>query len=132
SLQQLGVAEEAIELVILSHLHFDHAGGLLPSFTPATGEEDLRPLCFPNAQYVVSPGAWQRALHPHPRDRASFIPELNSKLNKSGRLLCTDEGKNLPAPFNQHLRFFTSDGHTPHQMHTVVRGQKSTAVFCGD
>ncbi len=70
SLAAAGVSHEDIDVVVLSHLHFDHAGGLL-----AAWEEGKTPqLLFPNARFLVGASHWQRALKPHPRDRASFIP----------------------------------------------------------
>ena len=69
-------------MVVLSHLHFDHAGGLLSAFEPDAPAR----LLFPKATYVVGADAWDRARTPHPRDRASFIPELHDLLEASGRL----------------------------------------------
>ena len=66
SLAAAGLSHEDIDVVVLSHLHFDHAGGLLSSY------EDGKKLLFPKATYVIGKTAWERALHPHPRDRASF------------------------------------------------------------
>ena len=43
-------------------------------------------LLFPKAKFVVGKRAFERAVHPHPRDRASFIPELQPLLEQSGRL----------------------------------------------
>src|SRR5688572_18546771 len=69
SLSAAGFSHEDIDVVVLSHLHFDHAGGLL-----AAWEEGRSPrLLFPNATYLVSEECWNRAREPHARDRASFI-----------------------------------------------------------
>jgi glyoxylase-like metal-dependent hydrolase (beta-lactamase superfamily II) len=76
SLRAVGAAPEDVDVVVLSHLHFDHAGGLL-----AAWEQDRPPrLVFPKARYVTSEAAFRRAEAPHPRDRASFIPELQPLL----------------------------------------------------
>ena len=72
SLRDAGFSHEDIDVVVLSHLHFDHAGGLLAPWA----EGEAPHLLFPNATFVVGAQHWQRALDPHPRDRASFIPEL--------------------------------------------------------
>ena len=60
NLQKAGVSHEDIDCVVLSHLHFDHAGGLLSAYEP---DAPMR-LLFPKARFVVSRDAWQRAIHP--------------------------------------------------------------------
>jgi len=91
----------------LSHLHFDHAGGLL-----AAWDEGKAPaLLFPNAKYLVGRECWGRATHPHPRDRASFIPELQPLLEASGRLEIVENEHS--STLGKSVRFSYSDGHTP-------------------
>jgi len=122
SLAAAGLSHEDIDVVVLSHLHFDHAGGLL-----AAWEEGQPPrLLFPNARFVVGAGHWHRALAPHPRDRASFIPELQPLLEASGRLELVD-GEHAQA-LGTAVRFSFSDGHTPGLMLSEVAG----VVFCAD
>ena len=133
SLADAGFSHEDIEVVVLSHLHFDHAGGLLAPW--AEGEAPR--LLFPNATFVVGKAHWQRALAPHPRDRASFIPELPALLEGSGRLELV-EGDHSQA-LGDAVRFHHSDGHTPGLMLAeivgpeVVDGQPHGGlVFCAD
>ncbi|MFC4764364.1 MBL fold metallo-hydrolase [Dyella koreensis] len=122
SLAAAGVSHEDIDVVVLSHLHFDHAGGLL-----AAWQEGQPPrLLFPKATYVVGAEHWRRAEHPHPRDRASFIPELQQLLLDSGRLELV-EGEHSKA-LGGAVRFSYSDGHTPGLMLAEVGG----VVFCAD
>lgn len=126
NLDALGVKEEEIDYVILSHLHFDHAGGLLPSYRDQkNGKKDL---CFPGAYYVVGKSAFQRACQPHLRDRASFIPGLTEKLKQSGRLIIIKEGK-LPDVLEKHLSFVFTDGHTPGQMHVLFKSKTGKKIF---
>jgi len=131
SLAAKGIKEEEIDYVILSHLHFDHAGGLLPSYKDKKSGAATQ-LLFPKAQYIVGEEALNRNLNPHLRDRASFIPELYGLLEKSSRLAVIPKGgKNIPA-LGQLIEFVYTDGHTPGHMHTLVQGDQGKAFFCGD
>lgn len=129
SLESLDIKPEDIDYVILSHLHFDHAGGLLPSFKQMeAGNKDL---VFKNAHYITSEVAFERAQHPHSRDRASFIPELPEKLKATGKLTLVKEGKPVKL-FDGRLEFYFSYGHTPGQLLTIFHGDKEDVMFCGD
>jgi len=133
SLAQAGFAPQDIDVVVLSHLHFDHAGGLLAPW--AEGEAPR--LLFPNAHYLVGREHYERALHPHPRDRASFIPELPALLEATGRLeLVEGEYSRL---LGGSVRFHYSHGHTPGLMLAEIVGPENVdghahggVVFCAD
>ena len=133
SLREAGFEHEDIDVVVLSHLHFDHAGGLLSPWSEGRAAE----LLFPNATFVVGAAHWQRATHPHPRDRASFIPELPGLLQASGRLEIVD-GMHSKA-LGESVRFSFSDGHTPGLMLAEIVGPERVngqprggVVFCAD
>lgn len=124
-LAALGLTDADIDVVVLSHLHFDHAGGLL-----SVWQADAPPrLLFPRATFLVGHTAWERARAPHARDRASFVPELNAQLEASGRLVCVDGGRTDVLP---EWRFHRSDGHTPGLLMAEVPGEDGPIVFVSD
>lgn len=125
SLAQAGFGHEDIDVVVLSHLHFDHAGGLLTEYREGQAPE----LLFPNARYLVGDDHWARAQSPHPRDRASFIPLLHELLKASGRLRLV-EGKRSDL-LGGAVRFEYTNGHTPGLMHAEIGGSGGM-VFCAD
>lgn len=127
SLAAAGAPHDTIDAVVLSHLHFDHAGGLLSGWQ-ADGEPAL---LFPNARFIVGAEAWDRARAPHPRDRASFIPELQPLLEASGRLDLVDSGP-APAILQGAFRFHHSDGHTPGLLCAEIDTQFGPTVFAAD
>jgi glyoxylase-like metal-dependent hydrolase (beta-lactamase superfamily II) len=126
SLAALGLTDADVDVVVLSHLHFDHAGGLLAPWKAGAPPR----LLFPKATFVVGRRAWERAKAPHPRDRASFIPELPALLEASGRLAIVD-GATHPA-LGGGYRFHESDGHTPGLLQTEVDTDEGPVVFVSD
>ena len=125
NLQALGLSDADIDAVVISHLHFDHAGGLLSAWQP-----DQPPrLLFPNATYIIGRDAFDRSLQPHSRDRASFIPGLSEQLQESGRLELIDS--NTSPTLGSQVRFSFSQGHTPGLMLAEIGGNGG-GVYCAD
>lgn len=126
-LAKLGLSDADIDIVVLTHLHFDHAGGLLAAWQV---DQPAR-LLFPNARFITGRRQWQRARQPHARDRASYIPELLDLLESSGRLLLIDETDRCDE-LGSDWRLHWSDGHTPGQLLPEVTMTAGPVVFPGD
>lgn len=127
SLAAVGLSDVDIDIVVLTHLHFDHAGGLLAAW------QDGQParLLFPNARFVTGRRQWQRACNPHARDKASYVPELLALLENSGRLHLIDETEHCEL-LGTDWRLHWSDGHTPGQLLPEVAMPGGPVVFPGD
>jgi glyoxylase-like metal-dependent hydrolase (beta-lactamase superfamily II) len=122
SLAKVGLTPAAVDLVVATHLHFDHSGGFTRLVDGA-----LRP-SFPNARYVVQRGEWEDATHPHARNRASYLPDNFMPLESAGVLDLVDGDREV-AP-GVHVR--VTGGHTRwHQMVQIESGGQ-VAVFAAD
>ena len=127
ALAEQGLGDSDISHVVLSHLHFDHAGGLLSAWEPDR-ESDL---LFSNACFVVGEDNFKRAKSPHHRDRASFIPGLAEKLQATGRLMLKRGGDRLAVgPLS--IEFIQSQGHTPGMLVSWIQAQGGTVIYTAD
>ncbi|HJN78033.1 MAG TPA: MBL fold metallo-hydrolase [Myxococcota bacterium] len=124
-LAELGLSHRDIDVVVLSHLHFDHAGGLLSSWSPDSEPE----LLFPRARIVVGRRQWARACSPHARDRASFVPRLNTLLADCGRMELVDSHSEV---LGEGYRLHFSEGHTVGLMLTELDTPEGPLVFAAD
>jgi glyoxylase-like metal-dependent hydrolase (beta-lactamase superfamily II) len=125
-LKRLGVQPADVDVIVLSHLHFDHAGGALTAWAEGAAPA----LAFPRAQWVVGARAWERAVAPHARDRASFIPELPALLEATGRLEKVAGARS--DALGDGYRFHHSDGHTPGLLLAELDAPGGPIVFAAD
>ncbi|MGZ3771366.1 MAG: MBL fold metallo-hydrolase [Bdellovibrio sp.] len=122
SLAAQGLKPEDIHHVILTHLHFDHAGG---GTTEINGK--VVPT-FPNAQYWIQKGNLETAQHPNLRERASYFAANFQPLIDKG-VLKVIEGTQEILP---GISTYVSNGHTQGQQMVKVTDGKTTVLYCAD
>jgi glyoxylase-like metal-dependent hydrolase (beta-lactamase superfamily II) len=122
SLAGLGLGVEDVTDVVLTHLHFDHAGG-----STRSAEGRLVPR-LPRARYHVQRRNWENALAPNPRERASYLVENFVPLMDAG-VLTLWEGPRTPWP---GFELFTADGHTRGQQLVRLSGGGGVLYFVAD
>jgi methylmalonyl-CoA epimerase len=123
ALADAGLTVEDIDIVVASHLHFDHVGG----FTERRADGTLAPR-FPRARYIAHAGEWHDATHPHERNRASYLGENFLPLMDAGVLTLVDDG----AEIVPGVRYRRSGGHTAHHQVVTIESGGRTAVFAAD
>jgi glyoxylase-like metal-dependent hydrolase (beta-lactamase superfamily II) len=123
SLAAAGAAAGDIDIVLASHLHFDHAGG----FTDRDAAGRLRPR-FPRAQYVARRGEWDDATHTHERNRASYLPDDFQPLAEAGVLQLVDADSTIMPGVSVRR----TGGHTMHHHIVMIESRGKTAVFAAD
>lgn len=123
SLAEAGLSAADIDIVLASHLHFDHVGG----FTSLAKDGTVVPR-FPRARYVAHRGEWEDATHPHERSRASYLPENFVPLQDANVLTLVDDG----AEIMPGVSLRRSGGHTAHHQVVMIESGGRTAVFAAD
>jgi glyoxylase-like metal-dependent hydrolase (beta-lactamase superfamily II) len=122
SLKDYGLGPDDIQLVINTHLHFDHAGG-----NTVGGNGELQP-AFPRAQYVIQRGEYQDAVKPSERTRASYRPENISPPAMAKRWEFVEgETELLPG-----VSVILTTGHTKHHQSIKIESEGKVALFLGD
>lgn len=124
ALSDKGFTPEDITDVLLTHLHFDHAGGSVKYNSDRTKLEPL----FPNATYYCSSTQWEWALNPNIREKASYHNENYVPLFEQGKLqFIMKEGF-----FAEGISVLIMNGHTEGQVIPVVDYKGKKIVFMAD
>ena len=120
-LNAVGIAPEDVDIVINSHLHFDHCGWN----TVRKGGQIAA--TFPNAKYYVQEGEWKHA-HESQRDAVSYITENYDPLVESGQMtLLRGDAEIVPGVL---VRVFP--GHTRDMQAVLVQSGGQTACYISD
>jgi methylmalonyl-CoA epimerase len=122
ALATVGLAADRIDLVLATHLHFDHFGG-------ATIRRDgrLEPR-FARARYIIRRAEWEDATHTHERNRASYIADDFVPLKQAGVVDFHDHDQTI----KPGLRVVRTGGHCPQHQIVLVESAGRMAVFPAD
>jgi methylmalonyl-CoA epimerase len=122
ALADVATDADTIDLVLATHLHFDHFGG---ATTRRTGRLQPR---FPRARYLIRAAEWEDATHPHERSRASYLPDDFLPLADADRIDFHDnDGVIRPG-----VRVVRTGGHCAQHQIVFVESEGRTAVFTAD
>jgi glyoxylase-like metal-dependent hydrolase (beta-lactamase superfamily II) len=123
SLKRLGLSRDDIDLVINTHLHFDHAGGN----TMDNGSGTLVP-AFPKARYVVQRGEYDDAVQANERTRASYRRDNFLPITEADRWdLLDGDTELLPG-----ITAMVTQGHTRYHQGIKIESEGRTAFYLGD
>lgn len=119
---RLGVAPEAVDIVIDTHLHWDHCGG-----NTAAGSSGPTPR-FPNAEYIVQRTEWAQAAQPDARTRGTYFAENFAPLLADGRLRLLHGDEQI----TRHLRCVVTPGHTRAHQSVLLEAGDWRGLFVAD
>jgi glyoxylase-like metal-dependent hydrolase (beta-lactamase superfamily II) len=117
-----GIRPDDIDIVINTHVHYDHCGG------NTTYRDGKLGLTFPRARYFVQKGEWDEANHPNEITRASYLPENLEPLADSRQLELVDG----EAEVVKGVRILPAPGHTAHHAIVEVASAGQTVLYTGD
>jgi glyoxylase-like metal-dependent hydrolase (beta-lactamase superfamily II) len=122
-LESRGISRNNIDLVILTHGDFDHAGGVLMQ-----NEQGRRELTFPKARYIIDEREWQDVQNPNSRSQSTYFPENFELLEGSGRLDLT-KGEVRICP---EITVYHTGGHTRGHQIVEMSSRGESAIHLGD
>lgn len=122
-LSKYGLKPDDITDVIITHLHFDHAGGS----TRINEDQQIIPT-FNNAVYHIQKTQWDWALNPTERDRASFFPENYIPIQRRQQLNLLDGN----AKFDEYISLHVVNGHTPGMQIVKISDERNILLYAAD
>jgi glyoxylase-like metal-dependent hydrolase (beta-lactamase superfamily II) len=118
-----GIAPDDIDIVINTHLHFDHCG-----WNTVRDKNGKIVPTFPRAKYYAPEGEWQYAQRPSERDSISYIPENYNPLVEGGQMALLKGGEEIVPGISVK----TFPGHTAHMQAVIVESKGCTACYISD
>jgi glyoxylase-like metal-dependent hydrolase (beta-lactamase superfamily II) len=123
NLAAAGVSPDDIDIVINTHLHFDHCG-----WNTIRDKAGKIVPTFPRAKYYAPQGEWQYARRPSERDAISYIPDNYDPLVASGQMTLLKGGEEIVPGISVNA----FPGHTAHMQAVIVASQGQTACYISD
>ena len=123
SLAKLNLSVKDIDIVINTHLHWDHAGGN----TTKDADGKIRPT-FPKARYIIQKGEWEDAIKPNERTRASYRQEDFLPIQESNQIELIDGEKEI----EKGVKIIKIPGHNRHFQTAMISSENKKAIFLGD
>jgi len=123
NLSAAGIAPDDIDIVINTHLHFDHCG-----WNTVRSKGGKIVPTFPRAKYYAPEGEWQYARRPSERDAISYIPENYDPLVESGQMTLLKSGEEIVPGISVK----TFPGHTAHMQAVIAESGGRTACYISD
>ena len=121
-LRDLGIRADEVDIVLTTHLHWDHAGGFTRRAAPGSADRSFE-LTFPKAKHFVQADEWEFALAPDVRSRAGYIADDFTPVHDAGLLeLVRGEAEIVPGVWVRQ-----TGGHTPGHQLVVVRASDDLA-----
>ncbi|MEE2801325.1 MAG: MBL fold metallo-hydrolase [Bacteroidota bacterium] len=128
SLKNLGFNRDDITDVFLTHLHFDHCGGVINKASNHDGYEPA----FKNARVYTNESHWQWAIEPNAREKASFLKENIIPIQESGQLEFVKQNQTFEKANEMDFDILFVDGHTEKMMIPHIEYDGKTFVFMAD
>ena len=119
-LSSIGIKASQIDMLVLTHLHFDHAGGVL--------SQD-KELVFKNAKHVIQIDEWETALNPDSLNMAAYHIAEHYKIMERSGVLCLVEGEN---ELSEGVFVEKTLGHCPGMQIVKIKDKDSLIYFCSD
>ncbi len=123
ALKKAGIDPDSVTDAVVTHLHFDHAGG----FTYRDPQGAVK-LTLPHAIHYIQRLQWEAARNPNERDRASFFPENFLAIEEEDKLQLVDGEEEIV----DGVTVIPTEGHTPGHQVVLVDGEDEKLLYCGD
>lgn len=122
-LKKHNIERDEIDYVIMTHLHFDHAGGIISHID---GEDQLT---FPNAEYIIQKDEWEMAKNPDELNKAAYNFDKHlSMLENRGKIIFFDNDFTI----ENKIKVVKVGGHTIGMSIVEIMLENEKWIFAGD